>query len=210
MFVIDEPEVVNEFASSVADCLDRIADAERLRVRCIALDAPRDYKTEGAPRRACEVAMDERNISCITTHSKHEFDNIVGKARAHLQRSGPESRIPHANQIWMLVGFALFRELERWHECLEVFPQAIVSTLGVADSHKTRKEGLDAQLKAVARRTGWADHEELRRELGRCCYGLAHDKLDAYMSAWIASLPDSERTPLGRAPDDAIWVPIVH
>jgi hypothetical protein len=72
------------------------------------------------------------------------------------------------------------------------------------------KEGFDAQLQAVAERTGWSEYGELQRDLARSYYGSAHDKLDAYMSAWIASLPPGDRVPLGKAPDDAIWVPAVR
>jgi hypothetical protein len=40
-------------------------------------------------------------------------------------------------------------------------------------------------------------------------YGSLHDCLDAYSAAWIASLGDAEREPLGELPNDVIWVPLV-
>ena len=38
-------------------------------------------------------------------------------------------------------------------------------------------------------------------------YGKRDDKLDAYLSAWVASLDENDRIPLGMRPHDVIWVP---
>ncbi len=37
--------------------------------------------------------------------------------------------------------------------------------------------------------------------------GLRHDRLDAYLSAWIAALDEADRIAFGTPPDDVIWVP---
>jgi hypothetical protein len=39
--------------------------------------------------------------------------------------------------------------------------------------------------------------------------GTNHDRLDAFMAAWVASLPKRRRRAIGNEddPDDAIWVP---
>ena len=72
--------------------------------------------------------------------------------------------------------------------------------------HKSTATGLSAQLKALARRTGWPEVTVISA-LRQICYGSLHDCLDAYSAAWVASLDDTEREPLGEPPDDVIWVP---
>src|SRR5208282_5241470 len=44
-------------------------------------------------------------------------------------------------------------------------------------------------------------------ELSAACFGTLDDRSDAYLSAWIASLDEHEREPLGPAGPDAIWIP---
>ncbi len=106
----------------------------------------------------------------------------------------------------MLVGFALFARLRMEWECLEVFPQATVALLGVGGTHKSRHEGLEAQLAAAARWTGWPDPPSTGA-LSTIGYGSRHDQLDAYLAAWVASLDESQREALGTPPTDVIWVP---
>ena len=114
--------------------------------------------------------------------------------------------MPHANQLWMLVGFELFRQLREIWDCLEVFPQATVARIDASSEHKSKREGLRAQLRAVARLTGWPQ-PPAPAGLFNLGYGSLHDKLDAYLSAWVAALKESERVPIGRPPSDVIWVP---
>ena len=45
--------------------------------------------------------------------------------------------------------------------------------------------------------------------LSEIAWGAPHDQLDAYLSAWVASLEESDRYSFGDPPDDAIWVPRV-
>jgi hypothetical protein len=106
----------------------------------------------------------------------------------------------------MLAGFALFARLRRDWECLEVYPQGAVALLGCAAVHKSRRDGLAAQRRTVARVTGWrglVDDAALRAT----GFGAAHDLLDACLAAWVASLAACDREPLGGAPDDTIWLP---
>jgi hypothetical protein len=130
----------------------------------------------------------------------------MAAAAAHLASGGLETHIPHANQLWMLVGFALFARLRQEWECLEVFPQATAAILGAASRHKSTAEGITAQLRAIAQFTRWPEVLE-PSALRRVSYGSLHDCLDAYSAAWIASLVDTEREPLGEVPNDVIWVP---
>jgi len=106
----------------------------------------------------------------------------------------------------MLVGFALFKRLRREWECLEVFPQATARILGASSTHKSQAGGLAAQLRAVARFTGWPESPNVQ-SFQAAVHGPAHDGLDAYLSAWVAALEPNQRTGLGVPPSDVIWVP---
>ena len=106
----------------------------------------------------------------------------------------------------MLVGSALFDVLSEHYECLEVFPQAVATVMGVADIHKSKAQGVQQQLSALASNTGWRV-EELQRQLSESAYGPGHDRLDAYMCAWVASLYPQGVKACGDPPDDVIWLP---
>jgi hypothetical protein len=108
----------------------------------------------------------------------------------------------------MLAGFARFKALGRDFESIEVYPHAIVHALGVAEMHKRHEEGFRAQLTALAARTGWPGDPE-RSVLSGVAFGARDDRFDAYLSAWVASLPEPARRPLGAPPGDVIWVPCV-
>ena len=173
----------------------------------IAIDAPSDCRAEERLRRSAEAALDEAGIRCITTPSCREFADIRRKAGDHLARGGSEASIPHANQLWMLAGFALFRELAVVADCIEVYPQAIAREINAGDTHKSKARGLQAQLAAASTHTGWPTTTEDEPLFDDICFGAAHDRLDAYLSAWVASLDERERRAFGDPPDDAIWVP---
>jgi hypothetical protein len=197
-----ESQVVTRFANQVSQYLRSLEIQLEASIDTIAIDAPSDYSTGG--RRLCEAALDKAGIRCFGTPTLERFNEIKEKVHKHLKAGGAENRLPHAMQLWMLVGFALFRELEVDYRCLEVFPQAVVHNLGAAGIHKFRKEGQDAQLKAIASVTGW-EPEPLAAELKACVSGASHDRLDAYMCAWVASLyPDLDK--FGTGPNDSIWV----
>ncbi len=197
---------VTTFVRDVVVYLRAIEATCGIKIRRVAIDAPSDPKKDGISRRCAEAGLDALGIRCITTPSLTEFDAKRHEARAHIARGGQASRMPHANQLWMLVGFELFRQLREIWECLEVFPQATVVRIGAGSVHKSKPDGLRAQLEAVARRTGWPQSPK-PESLFRLGYGSLHDKLDAYLSAWVAALQESERVPIGKAPSDVIWVP---
>ena len=205
--IVREPSATSHFAQEVVCYLREVESEFSVRISQIAIDAPSEPKKDGELRRQCELGLDQRGISCITTPSAVEFEAKKKKAYEHLKSGGQESRIPAANQLWMLVGFELFEILRQQHwECLEVYPQAIAAILGTHNIHKSRAEGVLAQLKAAAHHTGWPEKP------GMAClfnvgYGSRHDKLDAYLAAWIASLDATDREAIGQPPTDAIWVP---
>lgn len=198
--------IVAAFAESTADYLRAVAGALDLDLRRIAIDAPRAPRGAGQPRRAAEMAMDAARISCFTTPSAEQFESIRARGRAHLAAGGAQSRMPAANQLWMLVGFALFERLGREWECLEVFPQAIARALGAGGVHKSAAGGWALQLAALSTHTGWPVAEE-SDAFANIAFGPAHDRLDAYMSAWVAALEEHERVAHGQPPEDVIWVP---
>ena len=74
------------------------------------------------------------------------------------------------------------------------------------DIHKSDRDGVLRQLAAAARYTGWPTVAEIA-SLDPICYGSYHDRLDAYLSAWVASLNGRDRSAIGFPPHDAIWVP---
>lgn len=187
-----------QFADNAAAYVATIERTFGLRVSCIALDAPR-APAHGS-RRAAEFEMDRAGISCITTPTAEEFAVLCERARAHVDAGGGEANLPGANQIWMLVGFDLFRRLSPHYECIEVFPQAIARALGAAALHKSNLEGFKRQVGAVADAALWDP-----QELGGAAFGSRHDRLDAVMSAWVASLPSQERVSHGDGRLDTIW-----
>jgi hypothetical protein len=110
----------------------------------------------------------------------------------------------------MRFGFELFAQLRSRlrAEVIEVYPFAIVRALLPACAHKSTEQGYRDQLEAVAARTGW-EPQRLEETLKATVAGTRHDRLDAFMAAWIASLPRERRRAFGdgQRPDDAIWVP---
>lgn len=196
------------FADQVAAYLRQVESHFGVTICRIGIDAPSDPRRDDLARRQAEVALDARRISCFTTPSRADFGRIRAKASAHLSGGGAESRLPHANQLWMLVGFALFERLRRDWECLEVFPQATVCALGANAIHKSRVGGVAAQATAVARCTGWPT-PPFDEVIKAAVHGPAHDGLDAYLSAWVAALEPPERVALGQPPNDVIWIPAV-
>jgi hypothetical protein len=204
-----ESGVVDAFASSTVAYLESIETEFGVRIRRVAVDAPSDPRPAGTSRRRAELALDRKGISCIGTPDEAQLASVVARASEHLARGGSQANLPGANQLWMLVGFALFRALRSRWECLEVFPQAIVCAIGAAVVHKSTAAGLSAQLIAAAHYTGWPGTTGVS-SLETVGYGSRHDRLDAYMSAWVASLDPAAREPLGEPPTDVIWIPCLE
>ena len=203
---LDETRV-SEFVREAVDYVLQVCNELQLTPRRIAIDAPSAPRAEGVRRRAAEAAMDEAGISCFTTPTATEFADIREKVRGHLAGGGPENRLPHANQLWMLVGFRLFEELSKIAPCIEVFPQATARVLGAGSVHKGKVGGVEAQLAEAARDTGWPANKAADPDFSDIGFGPAHDRLDAYLSAWVAALEEGDRIPFGKPPGDVIWTP---
>jgi hypothetical protein len=204
--VLDEARV-SQFAQETVAYLKAVASREQLAIRRIAIDAPSAPAVADTGRRQCEQALYAAGISCFSTPTANQFAGITAKARGHLAAGGLPARLPYANKLWMLAGFELFSQLAQLAECREVYPQAIVVALAASRSHKSTPGAALAQLMAASRYTGWPHQETALRELRVIGRGNDHDRVDAYLSAWVASLEERELEAFGVPPDDAIWIP---
>lgn len=199
-----DPRWRQALAGEVVAFLRQLEAEDDLEVLSIAIDAPRAPTDAGRPRRACEEAMAREGLSFIATPSVEAFSRVIARAEAHFVAGGALASVPGANLLWMLLGFSLFEALGQQYECLETYPYAVVRRLGCV-LHKTTAEGYRAQLAAAAEATGWAP-PDLERRLAQTTAGSAHDRLDAFLCAWIASLGPAGRMAYGEPPDDVIWV----
>ena len=174
----------------------------------IAIDAPLIPKQNDIKRRIAERELDSRKISCYTTPSQSEFESIINRGKAHLNKGGEVSRLPHSMQIFMLAGFAIYQALNEVAECIEVFPHATAKILGAAEQHKTKENQAYVQLHAMSKYTGWPSSEDEWSKVKDICSGDLHDKADAYGAAWLASLNVEQRLVLGDPSlNDAIILP---
>lgn len=196
-------------AAFAVDAKDYLADLEaklKRKIGAVAIDAPSAPCLKELPRRDCERAMDRLGLSCFATPTEAQFEQKCRVSQQHLDAGGAQNRLPNANQLWMLVGFELFRVLESEFRCMEVYPYAIAHALGVAGYPKSTVEGHKLHLAAAAKATG-NDASLLGSSLTKGVYGSRHDRLDAFLSAWVAASPDNVLTAYGHPPGDVIWCP---
>jgi hypothetical protein len=197
-----------ECARRVVDTLNCIAEEIGTRVERVAVDAP----AAPPPRdsRLSETELGRVGLSSFRTPAAPQWAGIREECARHLRAGGSPASLPHANKIWMLFGFELFAALRSGlgAEIIEVYPFAIVRSLLPSCEHKSTERGYLDQLTAVADRSGWEPHR-LEAELRTTVHGSRHDRLDAYMAAWVASLAPERRRAFGdpRLPNDSIWVP---
>ncbi len=201
-------EPFREATRGVVSAIVHIANQMAWNVERIAVDAP--AAPPGSGSRASENELGRLGLSSFRTPAVPNWKTIREKCADHLSCGGSVATLPHANKIWMLFGFELFARLrsELGAEVIEVYPFAIIRKLLPACAHKTTETGYRDQLAAVAARTGW-EARELEAALKRTVPGTRHDRLDAFMAAWIASLPPEQRRAHGDPTNDndAIWVP---
>jgi predicted nuclease with RNAse H fold len=177
----------------------------------VAIDAPAAPPRIGVRR--SELALGDKGFSCYRTPKESQWVEIHKACRQHLQDGKPLNRLPYANMVWMLYGFEIFKILRqrRGTKVIEVYPQAIIqSLLREPCPHKSTDEGYRRQLRVMAEKTDWSP-SDLEIALAKTVPGTRHDRLDAFMSAWVASLGSTQRSAFGRVEDadDSIWVPQV-
>lgn len=206
---ITEVAPFRDAARGVARAIGQIAHEMGWRIVRIAIDAPAAPPKAGA--RASEAELGRCGLSSFRTPAAPDWTGIRETCIRHLAGGGSLAKLPHANKIWMLFGFELFASLREKGaaEVIEVYPFAIVRALLPSCEHKSTEQGYRDQLAAVASRTGW-DPDRLERRLKGSVAGSRHDRLDAFMAAWVASLPPGARRTYGHGqkPDDSIWVPV--
>jgi predicted nuclease with RNAse H fold len=197
-----------KFANEVSKWLKDLQKKLNLQVCKIAIDAPSNYCDSSKERRGSEKALDIAGISCFATPTEAQFQQKIRQAKIHLEKGGSESTIPNANQIWMLIGFSLFKQLRKdGFHCIETYPQAIVHEMKCSGKHKSTGQGYSAQLTQAAAATSFPSAESLQIALNTMGFGSKDDKLDAFLTAWIASLPQSCQKVYGTMPDDSIVIP---
>ena len=206
---IEQPNPFAETARKVSDEIVALATREGWRIERIAIDAPAAPPRKG--ERRSELALRERRMSVFSTPTDEKWRQIVASCKAHLDRGESPARLPHANKIWMLYGFELYRGLRERLKVpvIETYPYAIVRSLILNPQHKKQDAGYQSQLEAVAARTGWPTGGELEDALKASVPGTRDDRLDAFMAAWVASLSDADLHAYGDRsdPDDSVWGP---
>ena len=203
-------KVNQAFANDVANYIETVCESFHLNPIRIGIDSPLRPRDNSVQRRVAEQALDKAGISCYTTPSIDDFEAIKAKGIAHLHADKPIQNLPHAHQIFMLLGFALNERLSKVAECIEVYPHATVKHLGVADIHKSKGNQAELQLSAMSHYTGWPKTGDDWSQADNMCLGPMHDRVDAYSAAWVASLPEQERICFGDPEKgDAIWIPKV-
>jgi predicted nuclease with RNAse H fold len=203
---IAEPNPFSGLALQVSLSIQRICVLMQWTLVCAAIDAPAAPPED---QRQCEAALSATGLSVFKTPRVGVWPLIIKKCQDHLHDGGAPSRLPYANMIWMQYGFELFAVLRKAEiNVIEVYPFAIARALIGVHRHKSSAEGYNRQLAAVAGKTGWTP-EDLHRQLSKIVPGNRHDRLDAFMAAWVASLPVAARSAYGDAAtsNDAIWVP---
>lgn len=205
---IVQPLPFQQAARDVVAALRLIVEAMDWRVERIAIDASAAPPETGS--RLSEIALGRHGLALFRTPAAAAWPVIRQKCVDHLAAGGRAATLPHANKLWMLFGFALFICLRTGFsaEVIEVYPFAIVRAILAACQHKSTEQGYRDQLAAVAGYTGW-EPLTLESRLRATVAGTRHDRLDAFMAAWVASLPVERRRAFGNPdqPDDAIWVP---
>jgi predicted nuclease with RNAse H fold len=156
-----------EAAGGVVSTINRIVGEMGWQVERIAVDAPAAPPATGS--RASENELGRLGLSSFRTPAASTWVEIREKCANHLRLGGSAATLPYANKIWMCFGFELFACLKSGvrAEVIEVYPFAIVRAL-------------------LAARTGW-EPQNLEARLKATVPGRRHDRLDAFMAAWIAT-----------------------
>lgn len=191
------------FAVEACGWLKELEKQSSMKIIKIAIDAPRRPRSPHLSVRDSESDLQEACIQFIKTPTEHEFSAKRKEAAAHLQAGNPVASLPGANLWWMCIGFALFETLTDHWDCVETYPQAILHQIKYVGAHKSKDHA-----KQLAHIISISGIQELSTESLRVrSFGAPHDRIDALMSAWVASLSPNQIDQFGTAPEDQIWVP---
>jgi hypothetical protein len=205
-----QAEPFRKQAHLVVNAVAQACEHQGWLLKRVAIDAPAAPPADGG--RLSEQQLARAGLSSFVTAAMPAWPRIRKTCVNHLKTGGKAAALPHANRIWMLYGFELFSAFRAAFTCdvIEVYPFAIVRSLLAVCAHKSTERGYSDQLAGVSSRTGWGP-TELEGRLKATVSGSPHDRLDAFMAAWIASLESSKRRAFGNAqdPNDSIWVPAI-
>jgi hypothetical protein len=125
---------------------------------------------------------------------------IREKCATHLGAGRSLATLPYATRRFGCCSVSSFAELrsDLTAEIIEVYPFAIVRALFSKCEHKSTANGYQSQLAELAVRTGW-EPPELEANLKASVSGSRHDRLDAFIAEWVASLPSAKRRAFGHA-----------
>lgn len=205
---VRQPKPFLELAGQAVEAIKSISREMNWTIVRVAVDAPAAPARAGTRR--CEAELVAAGLSVFRTPGKDEWADVIARCRTFLNSDGALARLPNANRVWMLYGFELFSALrEAGFDTIEVYPYAIIHALLRDHPHKSTDEGYRLQLAAIAECTGWVPIA-LDAQLREAAVGGRHDRLDAFMASWIASLPAEKTKTYGDANDwsDAIWIPV--
>jgi hypothetical protein len=102
-------------AAVVAETLKEAAKNRGWKIVRVAIDAPAAPPSSG--ERSAERDLRNRGLSSFQTPHEAAWRNIVQSCQTHNLDGGELSRMPHANKIWMLYGFELFKALRAMSAC---------------------------------------------------------------------------------------------
>lgn len=202
----DAANAVETFSQATVGLIATVADHLDVTPKRIGVDAPRRPALRGY--RECEKAMQEKKISYIATPSDPVA--IRQKAKAAANAGVPDTRLPEANRLWMLVGFSLFENLEKEFgpdSIIEVYPFAAFDRLGAAGINKKKEKGQRQRLEQLALLSGWTDTTALCRDIKRSTWGATDDKIDAFLCAVLAARARIQDAFNPGDPQDCIWMP---
>jgi hypothetical protein len=196
-------------ALGVVRAISQILDETGWHVERTAVDAPAAPPAAGS--RASESELGRLGLSSFRTPTVSAWTSIRQMCADHLRSGGSAATLPTPTKSGCSSASSSShpsRAVSRRKSSRCIHSPSFERCYHRAQ-HKTTEQGYRDQLNAVAARTGW-EPLKLESRLKLAVSGSRHDRLDAFMAAWVASLPPERRRAFGDAqrPDDAIWVPL--
>lgn len=202
-----DTNVVSGYVRGIVDYIKQVQDILQLQIGKIAIDSPSMYRSSNVAIRSSEKELMSDGYTLYKTPTKAELSAAVKKLQAEVSKFGSIQSPYYSNLLWIIPGIQLFKELGKTYTCIETFPNAIVKQLDKNIGHKSNTEELYKQIGLFCKYLN-IDKEELQRDLQTACVGSLHDRFDAYLCAWAASLP-TEKIKIYGAENDTIHIPVI-